>query len=137
MLPCRLNASRKASSSSRGSSTATPRRRSDPEFIDRFKREAQAAATLRSTHVVQILDYGVDDETPFRPRQELPRALKPNGAIYVVRAVRFLANPTFLPPCTVPFEMSRERSIDIDNDAVWVDETEIKGAQCHLGKVEY
>ncbi len=28
-------------------------------------REAQSAATLRSPHVVQILDYGVDDKLPF------------------------------------------------------------------------
>jgi serine/threonine-protein kinase len=32
---------------------------------DRFRREAQAAASLRSAHVVQVLDYGVDDGTPF------------------------------------------------------------------------
>jgi serine/threonine protein kinase len=31
----------------------------------RFMREAQAAANLRSPHVVQVLDYGVDDGTPF------------------------------------------------------------------------
>jgi eukaryotic-like serine/threonine-protein kinase len=31
----------------------------------RFEREAKAAAQLRSQHVVQILDYGVDDETPY------------------------------------------------------------------------
>lgn len=31
----------------------------------RFLREAQAAASLRSTHVVQIFDYGVDEGVPY------------------------------------------------------------------------
>jgi serine/threonine-protein kinase len=35
------------------------------EIVARFQREAQAAAAIRSPHVVQILDYGVDDGTPF------------------------------------------------------------------------
>jgi len=38
---------------------------SNEEALSRFKREAQAAATLRSPHVVQILDYGVDNGTPY------------------------------------------------------------------------
>jgi len=38
---------------------------SNPEVRARFVREAQAAAQLRSPHVVQIIDYGVDGETPF------------------------------------------------------------------------
>jgi serine/threonine-protein kinase len=36
-----------------------------PEAVARFKREAQSAAELRSVHVVQIIDYGVDDGVPF------------------------------------------------------------------------
>lgn len=37
----------------------------NPEALARFRREAHAAAALRSPHVVQILDYGVDGDTPF------------------------------------------------------------------------
>ena len=33
--------------------------------LSRFRREAQAAALIRSTYVVQIFDHGVDDGTPF------------------------------------------------------------------------
>jgi serine/threonine-protein kinase len=37
----------------------------DEEQVDRFLREARAAAALRSPHVVQIIDYGVDGDVPF------------------------------------------------------------------------
>lgn len=36
-----------------------------PEALARFKREAKAAAAIRSTHVVQILECGVDDQIPY------------------------------------------------------------------------
>jgi serine/threonine-protein kinase len=36
-----------------------------PETMTRFLREAQAAAALRSPHVVQILDYGIDEGVPY------------------------------------------------------------------------
>jgi eukaryotic-like serine/threonine-protein kinase len=36
-----------------------------PDALGRFEREAQSAAELRSTHIVQILDYGIDEGTPF------------------------------------------------------------------------
>ena len=35
------------------------------EALKRFRREAQAAARIRSTYVVQILDHGIDNGTPF------------------------------------------------------------------------
>jgi serine/threonine protein kinase len=37
----------------------------DEETVARFLREAQAAAALRSPHVVQIFDYGIDGRVPF------------------------------------------------------------------------
>jgi serine/threonine-protein kinase len=37
----------------------------DEQTVARFLREAKAAASLRSPHVVQIIDYGVDDGVPF------------------------------------------------------------------------
>jgi serine/threonine-protein kinase len=36
-----------------------------PGMVSRFLREAKAAATLRSVNVVQILDHGVDEGTPY------------------------------------------------------------------------
>ncbi|HYP88100.1 MAG TPA: protein kinase [Polyangiaceae bacterium] len=37
----------------------------DEETLSRFMREAQSAAALRSPHVVQIIDYGIDGKVPF------------------------------------------------------------------------
>jgi serine/threonine-protein kinase len=42
-----------------------PETAQSPDFAARFRREAKAAASLRSPYVVQILDYGVDDGTPY------------------------------------------------------------------------
>jgi serine/threonine protein kinase len=37
----------------------------EPDALQRFLREARTAAALRSPHVVQILDYGIDADTPY------------------------------------------------------------------------
>lgn len=37
----------------------------DEEGLARFTREAQSAAALRSPHVVQIFDYGIDEGLPY------------------------------------------------------------------------
>jgi serine/threonine protein kinase len=42
-----------------------PQHASSPEALTRFRREAQAAAAIRSTYVVQIIDYGIDRAEPF------------------------------------------------------------------------
>src|SRR5688500_16825185 len=43
----------------------------DPAARARFEREARAAAQLRSPHVVQVLDYGVDDDVPYMAMEML------------------------------------------------------------------
>ena len=70
----------------------------------------------------------VDDETPFLPRQSLPRAVRPNGAIYAVRRDVFLATGRLFAARTVPYEMPRERSIDVDGAA------DLEAAERFLGE---
>jgi len=57
------------------------------------------------------------DEAPFRPRQRLPRALMPNGAIYLVRTEVFRRTGRFFGERTIPHVMPARRSIDIDAPA--------------------
>src|SRR5436190_938280 len=43
----------------------------NPTVASRFVREARAAAALRSPHVVQILDYGVDEGLAYIAMEQL------------------------------------------------------------------
>lgn len=56
----------------------------------------------------------LDDRFPFMPRQQLPRAFRPNGAIYVVHADTFQHTGSLLTDRTLPFYMDEKVSIDID-----------------------
>lgn len=67
------------------------------ETLARFRREAQVAAAIRSTYVVQILDYGTEDECgasfiamellqgeTLASRLERERRLQPKHAVHVL-----------------------------------------------------
>lgn len=59
----------------------------------------------------------VDDDAPFRPRQSLPPAYYPNGAVYAVRSAVLRGTGRLVGPRTAPLVMSRERSLDVDDAA--------------------
>lgn len=53
-------------------------------------------------------------DAPFTPRQSLPRAFMPNGAIYVFSAAAFMAQGRIPRDGLAPFVMDWRASIDID-----------------------
>tara|TARA_Y100001935_G_scaffold246740_1_gene241758 strand:- start:526 stop:1212 length:687 start_codon:yes stop_codon:yes gene_type:complete len=68
------------------------------------------------------LMYKIDDEViplskemPFMPRQKLPKAYLPNGAIYLSQMKYFLDKHSFFSKKMGIFEMSSESSLDIDS----------------------
>jgi len=56
----------------------------------------------------------VNNEYPFMPRQVLPKAYQPNGAIYIINLEEFLEKETFFTNRTITYEMSAQKSIDLD-----------------------
>jgi serine/threonine protein kinase len=72
----------------------TPAEMSTRAF-ERFRREARAAAKLRSPHVVRILDFGVDRERPFLVMELLEgdsvqTVIDQQGMLPIARAVDFV-----------------------------------------------
>ncbi len=68
----------------------------NPDVRARFEREAKAAAQLRSSNVVQILDYGVYEATPYIPMEYLEgeplnARLKRRGRLDAYETVRIIA----------------------------------------------
>ncbi|MBN1610015.1 MAG: serine/threonine protein kinase [Polyangiaceae bacterium] len=75
----------------------------DPEIakdagaVERFMREAHAAAALRSPHVVQIIDYAVEDDLPFMVMEllegeNLAQRLKRVGKLSPLETARLLSH---------------------------------------------
>jgi serine/threonine-protein kinase len=74
----------------------SPNIAAQPEALNRFLREARAAARLSSLHVVKVFDFGVDAETPFiamellvgeslRARLDRLGTLSPEATLWVIR----------------------------------------------------
>ena len=62
-----------------------------------------------------FLEGLVDNKSPFRPRQDLPKAFMSNGAIYIIYVDEYLKSFSFFSDRTIPFVMSSLKSTDVDN----------------------
>lgn len=66
-----------------------------PVAVERFKREARAAAQIRSPHVVQIMDYGIHEGVPYMAMEllageDLSEHLEKRGRVTPARALEVL-----------------------------------------------
>lgn len=97
------------------------------EAIKRFSQSsARSLISVCATEHHPFKDFRIDGDqlTPLfstefleRPRQSLEPVYRQNGAIYIAQVDDFLRERHFyVPPC-VPLIMTREDSIDIDNQA--------------------
>ena len=56
----------------------------------------------------------INDDLPFLPRQKLPNAFLPNGAIYIAKVNHFLKQRSFFSKKMALYEMDEKSSLDID-----------------------
>lgn len=57
----------------------------------------------------------INNDYPFFSRQKLPKTYKANGAIYIIETAVFINKKSLITKQTIAFEMSNEKSLDIDN----------------------
>ena len=68
----------------------------NPEVVERFAREARAAAKIRGEHVARVIDVGqFDDGAPYMVMEhlegkDLARILEKNGPLPIEDAIRYL-----------------------------------------------
>lgn len=58
----------------------------------------------------------INNRYPFINRQDLPKLFMPNGAIYIIKKEIFMKTKQLFSKKTIPFIMSKEKSIDIDSN---------------------
>lgn len=92
------------------------------ELLIKRKATALISTTIIDNKVLKAFKnnkYGylegiLNNEYPFMRRQDLPKILMPNGAIYIVNIQEFLKTRKLFTNETISFEMSNEKSLDID-----------------------
>ena len=57
---------------------------------------------------------GQNNDFPFMPRQKLPKAFMPNGAIYISKISSFIEEKSFLAENNSYILMDKQSSLDID-----------------------
>lgn len=71
----------------------------------------------------------LSENAPYAPRQDLPRVVQPNGAIYLFTAESFMQHRQIPRNSVVPFPMTIAESVDIDtSDDLVLAETLMEGA---------
>ncbi|MFH1451538.1 MAG: acylneuraminate cytidylyltransferase family protein, partial [bacterium] len=68
--------------------------------------------TLKKNKLSPLINFVSID----RPRQLLPKAYRPNGAIYIMKSDLFMKRRSFFTKDFIPFFMNRMDSVDIDNE---------------------
>ncbi len=61
-----------------------------------------------------MLSDDINKDYTFVRRQDLPKMFMPNGAIYIANIESFINEGGFYTNNTLPYEMSKENSLDID-----------------------